>query len=346
MNGQGIGSMNKLITRRSLGLSFAAAATILSMKPSFASVPKKIAIMPKTLINDVYQILIAEAAAAEAKKLGIPTERYASSSDTAVQDQIDTIEALISRGEFGAIVLAATDSHGLGNVLHKAKNAGIFVVLVDSGVVGDDYVTVIQTDNIGAAKTGGTYGAKLIGGKGNVVILEGEPGGQTALERKQGFQQAIAASPGLKLVSSIVGHWTLPGGVEATEAILAGNSDLNLILASSDMMGVGARQVIDRAAKKAADGGDQKKAASLNSIKIVGFDGVAEGINSVWDGRFSADVAQRPAFMGQKAVEIAAALMSGQKKPSDFPKRIDSGMTLVTPDNVAQYAASMGLKRA
>jgi len=338
--------MAKLITRRVAGLYFGAAVTALSLKPSFAATSKKIAIMPKTLINDVYQILISEAAADEAKKLRIATERFASSSDTAVQDQIDTIEALIARGEFGAIVLAATDSRGLGNVLRKAKSAGLFVVLVDSGVVGDDYVTVIQTDNIAAASTGATYGAKVIGGKGNVVILEGEPGGQTAFERKQGFQQAIAKFPGLTLVSSVVGHWTLPGGVNATEAILAGNSDLSLILASSDMMGVGARQVIDRAAKKAAANGDKKKADALNNIKIVGFDGVAEGIESVWNDRFSADVAQRPAFMGQKAVQIAAALMSGQKKPSDFPKRIDSGMTLVTPENVAQYAASMNLKKA
>ena len=49
--------------------------------------------------------------------------------------------------------------------------------------------------------------------------------------------------------------------------------------------------------------------------------------------------------MGQKAVEIAAALMSGEKKPADVPKRIDSGMILVTPDNVDQYAQIIGLKK-
>ena len=45
---------------------------------------------------------------------------------------------------------------------------------------------------------------------------------------------------GIELVSSIGGHWTLPGGVEATEAIVAGHGDIDLIFAASDMMGVGA----------------------------------------------------------------------------------------------------------
>ncbi len=86
-------------TRRRIGLAilYASAAIAIGAMPALAE-GKKIAIMPKTLINDVFQIKIAESAEAAAAKLGIETERFGSSSDVAVEDQINIIEAVISLG--------------------------------------------------------------------------------------------------------------------------------------------------------------------------------------------------------------------------------------------------------
>ena len=333
-------------TRRGLGrtILYASAAIAIGTMPALAQ-GKKIAIMPKTLINDVFQIKIAEAAESAAAKLGIETERFGSSNDVAVEDQINIIEAVIARGEFGGIVLAATVAQGLGNVVAKAKEAGIFVVLVDSKTDGEDFVTVIQTDNLAAATVAADYSAKLIGEKGKVAMLEGEPGGETAAQRTKGFHDGIAKYPGITIVSSITGHWTLPGGVEATEALIAANKDIDLIFTASDMMGVGARQVLDRAAKQAEADGDTAQAKKFSDVKIVGFDGVAEAVTQIWDGKFSGTVAQRPDVMGSQAVEILAALMNGEKKPSDFPKVVDSGMLMVTPENVDAYAKEIGVQK-
>src|SRR5437868_5765733 len=120
--------MSADITRRQIGLTMLGATAALALGPICpvrAATEKKIAVLPKTLVNDVFQIKIAEAAEQAAAKLGISTERFASSSDVAVQDQINIVEAVIARGEFGGIVLAATVARGLGNVVRKAKQAGI-----------------------------------------------------------------------------------------------------------------------------------------------------------------------------------------------------------------------------
>jgi ribose transport system substrate-binding protein len=334
--------------RRQVGLTLLGASAVLAFGslPTLSADKKKIAIMPKTLVNDVFQVKIAESAEAAAAKLGYVTERFASSSDVAVEDQINIIEALIARNEFGGIVLAATVAQGLGNVVRRAKEAGIFVVLVDSKTDGEDFVTIIQTDNVAAASVGADYCAKLIGEKGKVVMLEGEPGGETAAQRTKGFHDGIKKFPGIEIVSSITGHWTLPGGVESTEAIIAANKDIDLLFAASDMMGVGARQVLDRAAKKAEADGDAAQAKKFTDVKIVGFDGVGEAVKQIWAGKFSGTVAQRPDVMGGKAVEILASLISGEKKPTDFPKVIDSGMMLVTPENVDAYAKEIGVAKA
>jgi ABC-type sugar transport system substrate-binding protein len=304
---------------------------------------KKIAILPKTLVNDVFQIRIVKAAELEAKKDGIATETFASRSHSAIEDQINIIETLIARGEFGALIIAAVDSKGLGNVLDKAAKAGLYVVLVDSGVEKGAYVTTIGTNNKVAASAGAEFAASLIDKKGNIAMLEGEPGGQTAADRTSGFHEGIAKFPGIKLVASISGHWTEPGGLEATEAIIAGHKDLDLIFAASDMMGIGARQVLERAAQKAKEAGDNAQAERFKAVKIVGFDGVAEAFKAVKDGSFSGTVAQNPETMGTGAVDIAVQLMKGEKKPSDFPKFIDSGATVITKDNVDEIVKKLGL---
>jgi ribose transport system substrate-binding protein len=304
---------------------------------------KKIAILPKTLVNDVFQIRIVKAAELEAKKDGVATETFASRNHSAIEDQINIIETLIARGEFGALIIAAVDSKGLGNVLDKAAKAGLYVVLVDSGVEKGAYVTTIGTNNKVAASAGAEFAASLIDGKGNIAMLEGEPGGQTAADRTSGFHEGIAKFPGIKLVASISGHWTEPGGLEATEAIIAGHKDLDLIFAASDMMGIGARQVLERAAQKAKEAGDNAQAERFNAVKIVGFDGVAEAFKAVKDGSFSGTVAQNPETMGTGAVDIAVQLMKGEKKPSDFPKFIDSGATVITKDNVDEVVKKLAL---
>jgi ribose transport system substrate-binding protein len=325
----------------------AAAQLAAVAQPSLASAEqlKKIAILPKTLVNDVFQIRIVKAAEVEAKKDGIATETFASRNHAAIEDQINIIETLIARGEFGALIVAAVDSKGLGNVLDKAAKAGLYVILVDSGVEKGAYVTTIGTNNKVASSAAAEFAASLIGGKGNVAMLEGEPGGQTAADRSSGFHEGIAKFPGIKLVASINGHWTEPGGLEATETLIAGHKHLDLIFAASDMMGIGARQVLERAAKKATEAGDSTQAARFTAVKIVGFDGVAEGFKAVKDGSFSGTIAQNPEAMGTGAVDIAVQLMKGEKKASDFPKFIDSGATVITKDNVDEVSNKLALKQ-
>ena len=222
-------------------------AALLVPQSTRATELKKIAIMPKTLVNDVFQIRYVEAAEREAKKEGVTTERFASRNYLAVEDQINVIESLISRQEFGTLILDPIDAKSMGNILDKAAKAGIFVILVDSVVEKGGYVTAITTDNKGAAAAGGDFVASLISKKGNVALLEGEPGGSTAADRKNGFKEAIAKYPDIHLAASLNGHWTLPGGVEASEALIAEHKDLDAIFTCSDMMGIGTRQVLARA---------------------------------------------------------------------------------------------------
>jgi ribose transport system substrate-binding protein len=281
-----------------------------------------IAVLPKTIIGDVFMNNLANFAKAKGEELGAEVQIHSVSGHAAVEEQVSAMESLISRG-VDAIVLAAVDSRGLAPAVNRATQAGIPVILADSGVEGADYVTVVQTDNVKASGLAADYAAALLSYRGKVAQLEGEPASETAQLRKKGFHDGIAKYPDIELVSSITGHWSTPGAVEATEAILEAHPDVDLIFASSDLMAVGVALVLERKGR-----GD---------VIVVGFDGILEGVELVKEGKAAGDVAQNAKVMGEKSVEIAIELIKGEKQPGDYPHSIDSGMLLVHQWNVEEY---------
>jgi len=303
-------------------LAFAAVAIGLATTVARAAEPV-IGILPKTIIGDVFMKNMSDAAVEKGKDLGAKVEVYSVSSHEAVEEQVSAMESLISR-KVDAIILAAVDSKGLAPVVDKATAAGIPVILADSGVQGAKYVTVVQTDNIAASSLAADYAAALLSDHGKVAQLEGEPASETAQLRKKGFHEEIAKYKNIQLVASITGHWTTPGAVEATEAILKANPDVNLIFASSDLMAVGASTVLERQGRK--------------DVLVLGFDGIPEGVALVKQLKAVGDVAQNAKGMGEKAVEVAVEVIKDKNAAANVPKVIDSGLTLVHPWNVDAYS--------
>jgi ribose transport system substrate-binding protein len=287
---------------------------------SYAADPPVIGILPKTIIGDVFMKNMADAAVAKGKALGAKVEVLSVSGHEAVEEQVAAVETLISR-KVDAIILAAIDSKGLSSVVNQATAAGIPVILVDSAVEGANFVAVVQTDNVAASNLAADYAAALLSGHGKVAQLEGEIASETAQLRKKGFHEGIAKYKNIELVASITGHWTTPGAVDATEAILKGNPDVNLIFASSDLMAVGAASVLEREGRK--------------DVLVVGFDGIPEGVALVKQLKAAGDVAQNSKVMGEKSVEIAMQVM--KDKNAKVQKVIDSGFTLVHTWNVDSY---------
>ena len=282
-----------------------------------------IGILPKTIIGDIFMKNMSDFAVAKGKELGAKVEVYSVSSHEAVEEQVAAVESLISR-KVDAIILAAVDSKGLAPVVDKATAAGIPVILVDSGVQGANYITVVQTDNIAASSLAADYAAALLSDRGKVAQIEGEPASETAQLRKKGFHEEIAKYKNIELVASITGHWTTPGAVDATEAILKGHPDVNLIFASSDLMAVGVSTVLEREGRK--------------EVLLLGFDGLPEGVALVKQLKAVGDVAQNAKVMGEKSVEIAMQVIKDKDSAATIPKVIDSGFILVHPWNADAYS--------
>lgn len=209
--------------------------------------------------------------------------------------QISSVEDLIQK-RVSVILLNPTDSSALAGAVQSAQRANIPVITLDRGVDGADVASHIASDNIAGGKMAADFLAKQLGGKGNIIELQGVAGTSAARERGKGFDDELATT-GMKVVAQQPANFDRAQGLSVTENLLQGNSDVQAIFAQNDEMALGAVQAL---------AGKNKK------MLVVGFDGTPDGKKAVQDGQMAATVAQQPEEIGRLGVETAKKLVDKQ----------------------------------
>jgi len=222
------------------------------------------------------------------------------------ENQIKALRAFIAQ-KVNAIILAPVVETGWEPVLREAQRAGIPVILVDRGVeVSDDalYATLVASDFVAEGRMAGEWLAKRLGGRGNIVELQGTPGAAPAIDRKKGFEQAIAAYPELKIIKSQSGDFTRAKGKEVMEAFLkAEKGNVQAVYAHNDDMALGAIQAIEQAGYKPAE-----------DIVVISIDGVRAAFEAMIAGKLNATVECNP-LLGPPAFDALERVLSGEAVP-------------------------------
>jgi len=209
--------------------------------------------------------------------------------------QISSVEDLIQK-RVSVILLNPTDSSALAGAVQSAQRANIPVITLDRGVDGADVASHIASDNIAGGKMAADFLAKELGGKGNVIELQGVAGTSAARERGKGFDDQIATT-GIKIVAQQPANFDRAQGLSVSENLLQGNGDVQAIFAQNDEMALGAVQALN---------GKNKK------VLVVGFDGTPDGKTAVESGAMAATVAQQPEEIGKLGVDTAKKLIDKQ----------------------------------
>ena len=182
------------------------------------------------------------------------------------------------------------------------------MILVDRGVkvTNDDlYTTLIASDFVAEGRMAGDWLAAKTGGKANIVELQGTPGAAPAIDRKKGFEQAIAKHPGMKITKSQTGEFTRAKGKEVMEAFLKSGGEIDAVYAHNDDMALGAIQAIEEAGKK--PGVD---------ILVVSIDGVKPAFESMVEGKLNCTVECNP-LLGPAAFDAVEQAVAGKKLPKN-----------------------------
>lgn len=253
-------------------------------------------------MDNPFFVALRDGAQAEAKAAGINLITVDAQNDPA--KQIAGVEDLIQK-KVPVILLNPTDSDAVANVVKEATAAAIKVISLDRAVNGAEVTSHIASDNVAGGKMAGEFLLKKLGGKGNLVELEGIPGSSAARERGEGFDSVIAGRPGVKLVAKQPANFDRAQGLSVMENILQGNKDIQGVFAQNDEMALGAQRAIEE--------------AGLKNVVIVGFDATADAVAAVRAGKLAATVQQKPELIGKMGVDTAKLLIEGTSVDRNIP---------------------------
>jgi ribose transport system substrate-binding protein len=235
------------------------------------------------------------------------------------EQQVQVVEGFTSQGVSG-IVLAPLDNRALVRPVEEANSAGVPTVIIDSGLETGQIVSFVATDNHKGGVLLADRMGELLNGKGKVLVLRYQEGSNSTEERERGFLEQLKAKyPGITLVSSD----QYAGATRETAKRAAENllnrfgSDLDGVFTPNESSTVGMLLALQ----------DIKKAGK---IKFVGFDASQTLLDAMRAHQLAGVAVQNPMKMGYLGVKTLVAHL--HKQPVE--KRIDTGVTLVTPETL------------
>jgi ribose transport system substrate-binding protein len=236
---------------------------------------------------------------AAADSLGMDLHVVAGEWDLA--RQTSQVENFITQ-KMNAIIVAPVDSRGIVSAIEEANRAGIPVFTVDIAAAGGHVTSHIASDNEQGGRLVGEYLATLLGGKGNIAILD-QPTLASVIDRVRGFREALARYPGIHIVAApAVERGLRDVAKNKTDNLLQSHPELNAIFGSNDDCALGALASV--------------RAAGRSNIIIVGFDATPEARAAIsGGGPLKADAIQHPEVIGRRAIETVYRALHGDSVP-------------------------------
>ena len=236
--------------------------------------------------------------------------------------QIQVVENFMTRRVSG-MVLAPLDSQALVKPVENVAKAKIPVVIFDSGLKTEKYVSFVATDNYKGGQLAAERMGELLGGKGNVILLRYAVGSASTEAREAGFMDTLKAKfPEIKVISS-----DQHAGATREMAYQASQNLLNRFGREVNGIFCPCEPPTIAMTKALRDIG---KAGG--KVKMVGFDAGSQSVLDMKNGDVQGLVVQDPVKMGYLGVLTLVKHLQGE----NVEKRIDTGVHIVTPENMEQ----------
>lgn len=235
------------------------------------------------------------------------------------EQQIQVVEGFTTQGVSG-IVLAPLDDRALVRPVEEAARAGLDTVIIDSALAYDRIVSFVATDNFKGGELAAERMGALLRGKGRVLLLRYQEGSASTHDREEGFLEKMkTAFPGVEVISSdqYAGP-TRDTAKRASENLLNRyGAELDAVFCVNESATAGmllALQDLGRAGK----------------VTFIGFDATQTFVDAIRNKQLHGIVVQDPMNMGYLGVKTMIDHLLGKR----VEKRIDTGVTVVTSDNI------------
>ena len=261
----------------------------------------RIAVFTKNQTNPFFQgvRLGADSAARQMKATVI---HYVPTMPDSIPEQMSQIENAITKKP-SAVVFVPVDSKAMVPGVQKMNSAGIPVVNIVDHSLGGDIVSWVGADEHLMALSTGRYLLEKLGGKGNVIIIEGVGGSLGSAERVRGFKQALDEFPNVKLLASQPGNFQRLQALQVTENLLQAHPVIDGIMAANDAMALGAVEAL---------------AAANRQALVAGLNGTKEGVDAIKAGKLVASGDFSGYLQGCIGTMAAIRRVRNQPVPKEF----------------------------
>ncbi|WP_292166275.1 substrate-binding domain-containing protein [Mesorhizobium sp.] len=293
----------KTITRRT-GLAMLAGVGLafMNLGPAFAADPVRIAAVVQSLDTE-FNVLWANAANNH------PLVKDGSVKLTVLDGRMDALtqsnqfDTAISE-KYDAIIFVPVDIDAGNDPVQRAKDAGVTVIGSNTLISNTSlYNAYISSNDVEAGKLLAKSVFDKMGGKGNVVIVEGMIGQSAQVQRLEGIQATLKDYPDIKVLEQKTANWSRAEALTLVENWLTAHpGEIHGVIGENDEEAIGALEAIK------AHGLDPKK------IPVAGVDGVTDALLAVQRGEMMSTLQDADA-QAQGAIDLAIASKQPDYKP-------------------------------
>ncbi|MGB0663838.1 MAG: sugar ABC transporter substrate-binding protein [Pontibacterium sp.] len=264
---------------------------------------------------------------------GIETEAVRRGVDVQIEDgkdevgtQLNQIQNFIASG-VDAIIVNPVDTDATVSMSNDAAAAGIPLIYVNRQPINIDTLPSNQAFVASNEIESGTYQTqevcRLLGGKGDVVVMMGQLSNQAAIMRTKDIHDVIATPEcsGLKVIEEQTAEWSRTKGNDLMTNWLAAGVEFDAVIANNDEMALGAIQALRAAG------------IAMEDVVVAGIDATPDALAAMKVGDLDVTVYQSAVGQGEGAVDAAIRLAKGEK----VDRKVWVPFELVTPANVDQY---------
>lgn len=273
-------------------------------------------VLAVSTLNNPFFVELRDGAQAAATAAGLQLNIVDAQNDSATQ-----ANQLATAASSGAklVIVNPVDSDAAGSAVKALNTANIPVIAVDRTVNGATVASLVASDNVAGGKQAAIELAKAMGEKGSVIDLQGVSGTSASRDRGAGFEEGMKAYPNITVVAKQTANFDRATALDVTTNLLQAHPDVTGVFAENDEMALGAVQALGSRAG--------------TDIKVVGFDGTADGLAAITAGTLAATIAQQPAELGKLAIELAVKTLAGDKVDATVPVEV----VTVTKTNVGDF---------
>jgi len=213
--------------------------------------------------------------------------------------QVTQVETVIADGA-DVLVIGPVDSAGSAPCIEEAVKAGIPVITVNSLVDNQDKVTAhVGSDDVVAGNMQMEEAAKLLGGKGNIGILQGTAGHSAVVQRQKGYEETIKEYPDMEIVATQDTQWATDKAQSTTENWIQSGMDIDAIICMADCIALGASNAVEASGMH-------------GQTKVIGINADKEALDYIKADMMDATFFQDGMGQGEWALRLAVDYLEGK----------------------------------